>query len=321
MGSAAALLTFCFYLFNFLTTVTTPLVSQRRAAGQEKLAVEVGGQALSLAILLGAVLCTVLVTFSQPLLDVMGTGATGIYANAYALSFLKSRAIAAPAVFLISASTGILRGYLDTTTTFLILLGANIVNFLLDVILIAWLHMGPQGAAIATTTAEWICAISLLLILAGKLPSADGTLGSNQQLRKAAGGESSSMISSPQPSVDEESEKYPKLIFLAPTLKPPTWKAMQPLVVASSSVFVRSFMIQISIAGAAAMAARSGGGVSAEASVGIAAHQIALQLWLLCSFVCDALAAASQTLVADRLGRDDRGKIFQFFFSYESNAF
>lgn len=48
------------------------------------------------------------------------------------------------------------------------------------------------------------------------------------------------------------------------------------------------------------MAARSEGGAAS-----VAAHQIAIQLWMLCSFVADALAAASQGLVADGIGRDD----------------
>ena len=41
----------------------------------------------------------------------------------------------------------------------------------------------------------------------------------------------------------------------------------------------------------------------------VAAHQIALQLWLLCSFLCDALAMASQALVADGTGQRDVGAI------------
>lgn len=165
MGSAAALLTFSFYLFNFLCTVTTPLVSQRRAAGEESGAVEIGGQALSLAIILGIMLTGVLVGFSEPLLKVMGTGNTGADATSYASSFLGMRAFAAPAVFIISASTGILRGYLDTRTTFVILLVANLVNISLDVILIWWLRMGPAGAAIATTTAgRWFFFIRKLVL-------------------------------------------------------------------------------------------------------------------------------------------------------------
>ena len=100
--------------------------------------------------------------FQQPLLYVIGTGNTGLKANAYASSFLTIRALAAPNVFLSSASTGRLRGLLDTKTSLLIVAIANVVNFGLDVILIPGMGMGPTGAAIAATTAEWICAISFL---------------------------------------------------------------------------------------------------------------------------------------------------------------
>ena len=283
---------------------------------------------MSLAIILGAVLSGVLIAFSQPLLSIMGTGNTGVDANGYATAFLNLRAIAAPAVFLISASTGILRGYLDTKTAFVILFGANVVNFVLDVVLIMGLGMGPTGAAIATTTAEWICAFSFLGILAGRIPSADGLLGSNQLLsvrvRVVGSGEDASttplmvmamalageeeLLGDDTETTTETSTETETLgmVVITPTLKIPTWENIKPLVVASSSAFVRSFMLQLSIAGAAAMAARSGGDTASEAaSASIAAHQIALQLWLLCSFVCDALAAASQALVADGLGRDD----------------
>ena len=106
-------------------------------------------------------------------------------------------------------------------------------------------------------------------------------------------------------SLDEQQEA---IVTVTPTFKIPEWKAMQPLVVASTSVFVRSFLLHLSIAGAAAMATRSGGGSESASANNIAAHQIALQLWLLCSFVCDALAAASQALVADRLGCSDNGE-------------
>eukprot|EP00557_Chaetoceros_sp_GSL56_P011920 CAMPEP_0176484588 /NCGR_PEP_ID=MMETSP0200_2-20121128/4537_1 /TAXON_ID=947934 /ORGANISM="Chaetoceros sp., Strain GSL56" /LENGTH=657 /DNA_ID=CAMNT_0017881077 /DNA_START=81 /DNA_END=2054 /DNA_ORIENTATION=- len=347
VGSAAALLTFSFYIFNFLCTVTTPLVSQKRASGDDKGAVEIGGQALSLAVILGVTLSTVLIGFSQPLLEVMGTDNTGANANAYATVFLNIRAIAAPAVFLISASTGILRGYLDTKSAFVILLGANVVNFLLDVVLILGMDMGPKGAAIATTVAEWIAAICFLLILAGKAPSVDGMLGSNQRQREKDAVSSFTMnidglrepllqggqeeeqdlslrLQSDNGSDDRQQQQQRQreneetnnidsggeMTVVMPTLDVPRWESIQPLVIASSSAFVRSFMLQLSIAGAAAMAARSGGGgggdtASEAASASIAAHQIALQLWLLCSFVCDALAAASQALVADGIGRDD----------------
>jgi putative MATE family efflux protein len=285
MGSAAALLTFSFYIFNFLCTATTPLVSSKRASGKEAEALAVGGQALSLALVLGAILSVGLIVLKQPLLDIMGTSISGPEANGFAIDFLMVRALAAPAVFCISASTGILRGYLDTKTPIVILVLANVVNLALDIILIVYAHMGPMGAAIATTTAEWISALLFLAVLSGKLPSADGELG-----RKEADDEADTMV-------------------VTPALSIPPWEEVKPLVVASSSVFFRSLSLQISLSAAAAVAARGGETVPGGAASSISAHQIAIQLWVLCSFIADALAAASQGLVADALGREDEDDV------------
>ena len=145
------------------------------------------------------------------------------------------------------------------------------------------------------------------MILAGKIPSVDGKLGSNQQARTRERNRDGDEATTDEEGNTEDQQE--SIDVVTPIFKIPEWKSMQPLLVASSSVFVRSFMLQISIAGAAAMATRSGDGTKSTSANSIAAHQIALQLWLLCSFVCDALAAASQALVADRLGRNDSGKL------------
>ena len=276
LGSAAALLVFSFYVFNFLATATAPLVANRRAAKDEVGAQLVGGQALSLALVLGISLMGVLLTYREPLLHIMGTSVTGPQADIYANQFLTVRALAAPAVLLCSASNGVMRGYLDTKTPTLILLGSNAVNLLLDVILVKNLGMGPRGAGIATTVAEWIAALCFLGVLSGKLPSADDGKRSN--------------------------------LSVMPVLELPKWNDIRPLVVASLTVFLRSIVLQVAMSSAAAMAARSttdGMLETSGASASVAAHQVALQLWLLCSFLCDALATASQALVADGIGRKD----------------
>lgn len=289
MGSAAALLTFSFYLFGFLTKVTTPLVSSKRAAGQEQDAAAVGGQALSLALGMGIMLTLALVVGQTKLLGVMGAVDAGPETLQYAKDFLVLRAFAAPAVLVISASTGILRGYLDTKTPIVILVAANLINFALDVILIVFGHMGPLGAAIATTSAEWISALLFLGVLAGKLPSADGELGSNQNENNNG-------------SLTKKANDGGTLTIV-PTFSIPPWAEIKPLVIASSTVFLRSLVLQVTLSSAAALAARNGDD-AAVASLG--AHQIGIQLWLLCSFISDALAAASQGLVADALGRGNK---------------
>lgn len=284
LGSAAALLVFSFYVFNFLATATAPLVAKARASRDEAGAKLVGGQALTLALVLGSALTLTLLIFCEPLLHVMGTGVTGVEADHYGEQFLTVRALAAPAVLVCSASNGILRGYLDTKTPTIILLGSNVINLLLDVVLVAQLKMGPQGAGIATTVAEWIAALCFLGVLAGKLPSADGEkLGSRAEPR-----------------------------HIVPVFELPKWIDIRPLVVASSAVFLRSIVLQVAMSLAAAMAARStteSDIIASGASSSVAAHQIALQLWLLCSFLCDALATASQALVADGIGREDADSV------------
>ena len=346
MGSATALLTFSFYIFNFLCTATTPLVAQKRAAAassslndkqqnnnnddNEAAAIQVGGQALSLALMLGTVLSFGLIVFGQPLLELMGTSVTkGPLANKYAMEFLVVRSLAAPAVFTISASTGILRGYLDTKTPIIVLLAANIINFTLDVIFIADLKMGPLGAALATTTAEGISAILFLLVLAGKLPSMDGELGRKknninnnnniitQQTKEGAEKEDTIPLLSrgEEPKATEGTSTTTPVtttttqqLVVTPSLSIPPWDEIRPLVVASSAVFFRSTVLQLFLSTAAAFAARAPGGLGvAESS--ISAHQIAFQLWMLCSYTSDALAAASQALVADAIGRDDMNDV------------
>ena len=309
MGSASALLIFSFYIFNFLCTATTPLVASKRATNDESGAMAVGGQALSLAFGLGAILTIALILFRQPLLDLMGTTTM---TNDYAMDFLMIRALSAPAVFIISASTGILRGYLDTKTPIYVLFLANIVNFGLDVVLITVLGLGPKGAAIATTTAEWISALLFLFVLAGKIPSADGELGKKKEDFDI----SNNLITNGQSDNDDDddvdvdvdvatsSTTSTNTLVITPKLSIPPWNEIKPLIVASSSVFIRSLVIQLLLTSAAAFATR-GDGDSDNGTAFISAHQIAIQLWMLCSYISDALAAASQGLVADAIGRKD----------------
>ena len=309
MGSASALLIFSFYIFNFLCTATTPLVASKRATNDESGAMAVGGQALSLAFGLGAILTIALILFRQPLLDLMG--ATTM-TNDYAMDFLMIRALSAPAVFIISASTGILRGYLDTKTPIYVLFLANIVNFGLDVVLITVLGLGPKGAAIATTTAEWISALLFLFVLAGKIPSADGELGkkkedfdiSNNLITNGQSDDDNDDDVDVNVNVARNSTTSTNTLVITPKLSIPPWNEIKPLIVASSSVFIRSLVIQLLLTSAAAFATR-GDGDSDNGTAFISAHQIAIQLWMLCSYISDALAAASQGLVADAIGRKD----------------
>lgn len=314
LGSSAALLVFAFYIFNFLATATAPLVASRRAANDENGARLVGGQALSLSIVLGTILASLLLVYRTPLLQLMGTSVTGPQAYDYAEQFLLVRALAAPAVLLCSASNGVLRGYMDTKTPTIILLGSNVINLALDVILVGNMGLGPRGAGIATTVAEWIAALCFLGVLGGQLPSANEEWNSRRSNRRRLDATTTTIDKRESDAlISATSEPY--YLTVTPVFELPTWMEIRPLIVASSAVFLRSIVLQVAMSSAAAMAARSSTSSTNDvmiaaasatgASASVAAHQVALQLWLLCSFLCDALATASQALVADGIGRKD----------------
>ena len=79
----------------------------------------------------------------------------------------------------------------------------------------------------------------------------------------------------------------------------PRWKDMSELAGAGSALFVRTLMLVATFTAAAGAAARLG-------VTQVAAHQVAVQVWLFLSLVVDSIAIAAQNLVAVRLETDRR---------------
>jgi MATE family multidrug resistance protein len=162
LGVNAAIFALAFVAFNVLEYGTTPLVARAGGRGDADAAGRTVIQALGVAALAGPVATLLLIAFGGPIVELMG--ATGEL-RAPALSYLRIRALAAPAVLVVTASHGIFRGYLDTRTPLVVTLGLNVVNLVLDPLLIFGFGMGITGAAIATTIAQWTGALWFLDLL------------------------------------------------------------------------------------------------------------------------------------------------------------
>ena len=156
LGVDAAILTLSFFAFNFLSFVTTPLVAKALGRGDTEVARDYVATVLVLAVVLGVVV-TVLVELLAPTF-VGAMGAEGEVATA-AVSYLRIRAVAAVAVLLVTVGHGAFRGHKDTKTPFVVALGVNGLNLILDPILIFGLDWGLEGAAVATVVAQWMGAI------------------------------------------------------------------------------------------------------------------------------------------------------------------
>ena len=167
-----AIFGFAFVVFNFLAYVTTPLVARAIGAGKDDEAVATIARALVLATVLGLGAALFLFTMARPLLTLMQTSGEVLDP---ALSYLRVRAWAAPAVLITLAAHGGFRGLADTKTPLLIALLANGLNVALDAVFIFGLGMGIAGSALGSVIAQYIGAgvlVHMLVRRTGPLPLA-----------------------------------------------------------------------------------------------------------------------------------------------------
>lgn len=162
LGVNAAIFSLAFVLFNVLEYGTTPMVARAGGRGDTEGAGRTVIQALGVAALAGPVATLILLVFGGPIVEAMGATAE---LREPSLVYLRIRALAAPAVLIVTAGHGIFRGYLDTRTPLVVTLGLNVVNLVLDPLLIFGFGMGIAGAAIATVIAQWTGALWFLDLL------------------------------------------------------------------------------------------------------------------------------------------------------------
>ncbi len=155
LGVTSAIFGFAFVLFNFLAYATTPLVARAMGQGNSDEARLLVGRALFLAVTIGVASAALLVVFAEPLVRVMQAGPEVIDP---AVSYLRIRALAAPAVLIVTAGHGAFRGLQNTRTPLLVALLANLINLVLDPILIYGFGLGVAGAAIASAVAQYAAA-------------------------------------------------------------------------------------------------------------------------------------------------------------------
>lgn len=162
LGVNASIFSMAFVVFNFLAYGTTPMVARAVGRGDTDRAGRLAVEALVLAGVAGVIALTALQLLAHPILGVMG--ATGELRDP-ALLYLRIRALAGPAVLLITAGHGVFRGWHDTRTPLVVTLWLNAINLVLDPLLIFGLGWGLAGAAIATVVAQWAGALAFLWLI------------------------------------------------------------------------------------------------------------------------------------------------------------
>ena len=173
LGIAGAVLQTIVGLMVFLAYSTTPAVARLFGAGRPGEAVSVGINGMWLALAIGAVLAAAGAASSPWLVSLFGASdAVAAQVNDYLVVSMWGL----PAMLIVFAATGLLRGMQDTMTPLWIAgLGFG-ANALLNVVFIYGLGWGIAGSAAGTVVAQWGMVGAYVLVIRRLAATHDASL-------------------------------------------------------------------------------------------------------------------------------------------------
>ncbi|MCK7623361.1 MATE family efflux transporter [Streptomyces sp. RS10V-4] len=165
LGVAAALLTTAVSVFVFLAYATTAAVARRVGAGDLPAAIRQGMDGIWLALLLGAGVIAAVLPTAPWLVEAFGASPA---AAPYATTYLRISALGIPAMLVVLAATGVLRGLQDTRTPLYVALGGFTANAGLNAALVYLAGLGIAGSAWGTVIAQCgMAAVYLTVVVRG----------------------------------------------------------------------------------------------------------------------------------------------------------
>lgn len=162
LGVAGALLATGVSLCLFLAYGTTAAVARRLGAGDQRAAMAQGVDGLWLAVLIGVSVAVLLASAASPLVAALGTSPA---ATPYALTYLRISAAGVPAMLVVLAATGVLRGLQDTRTPLVVATAGALANIALNLLLVYGVGLGIAGSALGTVLAQLAMALALALVV------------------------------------------------------------------------------------------------------------------------------------------------------------
>ncbi|MGW1770543.1 MATE family efflux transporter [Streptomyces sp. NPDC002104] len=162
LGIAAALLTTAVSIFVFLAYATTAAVARRVGAGDLQAAIRQGMDGIWLALLLGALVVAVVLPAAPTLISFFGASDT---VAPYAITYLRISTLGIPAMLIVLAATGVIRGLQDTRTPLYVAIGGFALNGALNVALVYGAGLGIAGSAWGTVIAQCAMAAAYLVVV------------------------------------------------------------------------------------------------------------------------------------------------------------
>ncbi|MFG2281297.1 MATE family efflux transporter [Streptomyces asoensis] len=165
LGVASALLMTSVSVFVFLAYATTAAVARRVGAGDLPAAIRQGMDGIWLALLLGAAVIAAVLPTAPALVQLFGASDA---AAPYATTYLRISALGIPAMLVVMAATGVLRGLQDTKTPLYVAVAGFVANAVLNAGLVYGVGLGIAGSAWGTVIAQWgMAAVYLAVVIRG----------------------------------------------------------------------------------------------------------------------------------------------------------
>ncbi|MFE6711683.1 MATE family efflux transporter [Streptomyces sp. NPDC057695] len=162
LAIAAALLSTAVSVFVFLAYATTAAVSRRVGAGDLPAAIRQGMDGIWLALLLGVAVVALTLPAAPWLVGLFGASDT---AAPHAVTYLRISSFGIPAMLVVLAATGVLRGLQDTRTPLYVAIGGFAANGALNVGLVYGAGLGIAGSAWGTVIAQCGMAVAYLVVV------------------------------------------------------------------------------------------------------------------------------------------------------------
>ena len=151
LAVAATALSGLFGIFNFLQYGTTAQVGRASGAGEQRIANRLGAQSLWLSLGFGLAVAILVVALAPQIARLLGV--EGDTAD-YAVTYMRIAALGLPFAFLALGGQGYLRGVADLRTPLVIVIAANAVNVVLEVLFVYGFDWGIEGSAWGTALAQ-----------------------------------------------------------------------------------------------------------------------------------------------------------------------
>jgi putative MATE family efflux protein len=152
LAVASSILLIGYSLFIFLAYGTTASVARLLGAGEERRAAHEAVQGMWLAVLVGVALAVAGYVLAEPLVSLVGAGGA---VRTEALTYLRISLFGVPAMLVVLAGTGYLRGLQNTRTPLLVAVCSAAFNLGLELVLIAGLGFAIGASALSTVIAQW----------------------------------------------------------------------------------------------------------------------------------------------------------------------